>query len=244
MKRLLPLIGLFYSIVLHSQTISNLKASYNGNKVTITYDMQAKSDVFIYQIQLYSSIDQYKNPIKSVKGDVGSNVKSGTKKTIEWDIKNDLESFDGDVDFKIQTTLIFAPWAVTKPNFQSVRRGKKINVEWTGYRIGNSDVVLELIKDGQPLNQSFEYKNSGKVDFPISKSIAKGKGYQIKVSSANSQNDAALSVQFRIKRKTPLLLVLSPFILAGGGIAAFIALQPKEVEKVPDNDLPIPPNNP
>jgi hypothetical protein len=54
------------------------------NKVIVTYDLEDSNPNSEYQLNLYTSKDNYTVPMTKVKGDVGNEIKVGTNKKIEW----------------------------------------------------------------------------------------------------------------------------------------------------------------
>ncbi|MCK5343000.1 MAG: hypothetical protein KAR20_06330, partial [Candidatus Heimdallarchaeota archaeon] len=72
--------------------MKNVEIEIQQNKVLIHYDIKSSSEGSLHSVNL-NFIDDYYNIVKPVTlaGDVGSNVVSGSDKTIEWDIKNDFQ---------------------------------------------------------------------------------------------------------------------------------------------------------
>jgi len=92
----------------NAQTITNVSAKQEDNKVTVTYDIDYQ---YPTSISLFYSEDGGKNyigPLTNVKGDVGNNVKSGTNKKITWDVLSDVNIILGDnIIFKVSATISF-----------------------------------------------------------------------------------------------------------------------------------------
>ena len=86
---------LLFSAALSAQRIAkvkNVEIEIQQNKALIHYDIKSSSAGSLHSVNL-NFIDDYYNIVKpvSLAGDVGSNVVSGSDKTIEWDIKNDFQ---------------------------------------------------------------------------------------------------------------------------------------------------------
>jgi len=97
MKHLTIALLFFYSLltIAKSQTITDVVAEQDGNKVIIKYNLNSESEA---DISLYVSEEGgkvFKGPMKSVSGDAGRNIKPGSK-TIIWNTLNDQDIITGD----------------------------------------------------------------------------------------------------------------------------------------------------
>ncbi len=87
MKRLLFLfkkITLYLLITgsaeLTAQSLENIKTSFDGERVTITYDLNNTEPNQKFRINIFSSHNGYSTPIVSVSGDWGTEVAVGKPK--------------------------------------------------------------------------------------------------------------------------------------------------------------------
>ena len=71
---------------LHSQaqSLEKVNASFDGDKVIITYNLSNPSPDEKFKVALYSSHDNYARPLSLVTGDVGESVHSGTGNRVVW----------------------------------------------------------------------------------------------------------------------------------------------------------------
>jgi uncharacterized protein (TIGR02145 family) len=78
-----------------SQTITNVVAKQDGNKVVITYNLQCdvSADINLYVSE--KGDGTFIGPLKSVTGDVGDNIIPGSK-TITWNALQDQDMILGD----------------------------------------------------------------------------------------------------------------------------------------------------
>jgi uncharacterized protein (TIGR02145 family) len=87
---------------LSSQTITNVVATQDGDNVVITYNLECEGSA---DIALYYSEDNgssFKGPLKTVSGDVGEQVQSGTNKRISWSVLKDQEIlFGNNIIFRV-----------------------------------------------------------------------------------------------------------------------------------------------
>lgn len=248
----------FLSYCASAQNLSNVTASLQGTKIIINYDLEAPVASFLYQVEVYSSLDQYKEPLKGVSGDVGNKVASGKGKKVEWQADKDISAYDGEVDFKLKTQLTFAPWLILNPSGEkSFKRGKASEILWTGYANGAKKVNVELQRNGQAISSTDAINNSGKMEFNFPKNLKTGDGYQIKIVNNVNANDQAISKEFKIKRKLPLVVKFLPIVILGGVAAAVLgggqkSESPSQPPATPpdtngggtNDNLPAPPANP
>ena len=84
----------FSFFVANAQKVSNVKATENAGKITINYDLEGLIEGEKYKVEIYSSADNYTQPLKYVSGDVGVNVVSGVNKKVLWDANIALQTFE------------------------------------------------------------------------------------------------------------------------------------------------------
>jgi len=91
-----------------AQEISNVNSELNGNSINITYDLKGAKYNQVFNVLLYVSFDggnTFQGPMKSVTGDVGINIKAGSKK-ITWEPFKDVHSLEGNIVFSIKAEVI------------------------------------------------------------------------------------------------------------------------------------------
>lgn len=87
-----------------SQQIMNVKFSQSGNQIIITYDITGSQPGQTFDnVQVFSSLDNYAAPLRSVRGDIGT-VTAGVGKRITWDVLSDRESLNASVSFEVRAT--------------------------------------------------------------------------------------------------------------------------------------------
>jgi Ser-Thr-rich glycosyl-phosphatidyl-inositol-anchored membrane family len=221
------IIGLFTLLIapnLQGQTVDNILAAFDGERVTVAYDLESNNKGKRFNVLVYSSHDNYAKAL-SVAGDAGENVASGNGKQIVWEAKRDLPSaFNADVQIKIKaipqvdlSAMVFQPLTLN-----TYKKGRSISIKWSG---GNpSDkLTLELYKEGdQNRVIASTIDNRGNYDWKIPQDV-KGKNYSFRLASTASPAQNAESEKFSIKSRTPLAVKIAPVILVGAG-AAFLIL--------------------
>jgi hypothetical protein len=92
-----------------AQQFTNLKTFFNGERVVITYDLEAMDDDEHYRVDLFSSHDNYTEPLTHVTGNVGYNVVAGKGHRVIWDALNALPiGFNREVTIKVKGTVQLA----------------------------------------------------------------------------------------------------------------------------------------
>ena len=85
-----------------AQKISNVRAEYDAEneKINVYYDLEGNLNQR-FDVTIYASSDNYKNPLVFVSGDVGSNIEQGQGKKIVWDYKEEIGELST-VDFDVR----------------------------------------------------------------------------------------------------------------------------------------------
>jgi Ser-Thr-rich glycosyl-phosphatidyl-inositol-anchored membrane family len=223
----LTIVGLFTLLIapnLHGQTVDNILAAFDGQRVTVAYNLESSKKGQRFNVLVYSSHDNYTKAL-AVAGDAGENVTPGNGKQIVWEAKRDLPSaFNADVQIKIKATpqsdlsvLSIQPLALN-----TYKKGRSISINWSG---GNpaDKLTLELYKDGNPNRMiASAIDNRGNYDWKIPQDV-KGKKYSFRLVNAASPAQHSESEKFAIKSRTPLAVKIAPVILVSAG-AAFLIL--------------------
>ncbi len=233
----LPL--LWFSQICFSQTLDNVKASFDGDKVIITYDLNNADVNQKFKVGLYSSHDNYNNPISFGTGDIGENVLPGKLKRVVWVVKNSLPlDFDNDITIKVKATkMVAASKLAIKPLPKNAyKSGQSIDVQWQGGR-PTDKINIALYKDGV-MNQKLgeNLNNNQTYKWSVPKGL-KGKGYSLHVSDGSDQSTSQV---FSIKPKVPLLYIIVPVVVVGGVVALLGGGSETPPTTVPSSDLPGP----
>jgi hypothetical protein len=96
------IVGLLFSA--QAQEFSKLIPKQIGDKITLEYAIAGEAVGQQFTISPFYSADGGKSflPLKSVKGNVGSNIPGGRNQIIVWDVLKDLKELDSDVIFKLE----------------------------------------------------------------------------------------------------------------------------------------------
>lgn len=221
MRTKLFLVCLLMAIGVHAQRASIKRVELAGDKIIVHYDLEDSNPANEYQIQLYSSQSNFATALTRVKGDVGTEIKAGSNKKIEWSILEELGPYKGKLSLEIRGRM-FIP--VAKINNVSegdkFKRGKNHTLTW---KAGNSNPVnIELLKGQEVIGSQPNQPNIGSCSLPIPMHSPVGKDYSIRITDTKDPENIVLSQPFTVTRKIPLLLKVVP-ILAIGGVVAVVA---------------------
>jgi hypothetical protein len=251
---LFGVINCFWLQRAQAQTLNNTFSSFDGNQVTIFYDLVYSDTSQLFFVEIFSSADQFARPLSFASGAVGNRVKAGRLQKIVWDVRKALPSdFDQEISYKLKVTLLL-PGQTTVPiqsqTTQAVvpslakavsliapascRRGKLLKVSVAGANPGDQ-LVYELIDPQKTTTTLGSTSGTSPVlNWPVPVSLPSGR-YTIRlVSNGNTAESIALPI--KIKHKIPLVVKALPAVVAG---AVLIVLSGK---KTGDSTLPGPIN--
>ncbi|MEP2509157.1 MAG: Ser-Thr-rich GPI-anchored membrane family protein, partial [Reichenbachiella sp.] len=211
----------------------------------INYDLLDENLQHKYTLSLYSSQDNFVQPLKMVEGDVGIDQKIGGNKRVVWHAKDELgEQFKGDVSLEVKGR-IYIPF-VTLNNFadiSSIKRGKDYNVTWTAGRGSNVLTFDVFDKKGEIVHTYTNIANVGEYQMQMPKDVKPGKDYKIRITDQKNKEDVVFTPNFSIKRRIPLFvkvglagLIASAIYLTTSNIQGESA--PGEVPLLPDPITP------
>jgi len=139
----------------NSQTVSNVKAELQGEKVLITYDLKSDGVYNTYNVLIYCSFDKYITPLKFVTGDVASNVRPGNGKIIIWDyIKENLANMDN-IDFKVIATGIKENIPINN-NSSAILNNEKIESKNLEIKFRKNSVTAEILANASVASINYE----------------------------------------------------------------------------------------
>lgn len=201
----------------HAQTIDNINAQFDGEKIIITYDLTHSNAFEKFDVALYSSYDNFSQSLTRVTGASGENITAGKSKRVVWEVKNALPAdFDAEISFRIKATKMKGPVLVLEPMSSSVyKKGRILTLTWTGAYPAEL-LTLELYKGNVfSLRVAENMANTGTYEWKIPKSV-KGKNYMLRLTPTLRPEEQVGSQVFRVKPKTPFLVKALPILAAGG----------------------------
>ena len=219
-----------------SQTIKNFKFDLKGDSVIITYDLTADDNKKTI-INLYSSHNNFSDPLKLLKGNIGDSILPGNGKQIIWQAKKELGEYKGTIRLKIEAELApFIKFSNLSHN-QFFRRGKTYELHWNT-NITNPAGRLFLIRNKEEIVDQFNITKSNSFEWTIPKQMKTGKNYSFKIKINKTYES---SPEFKIKNKVPIGLTIVPAAIIVGGTVLYLTISntgSTQKNKIPDPFLP------
>lgn len=227
----LALAMIFIGSDVDAQRVFNLRTELKDGKVTVIYDLEAPSDEYEFDVKLYGSHNNFSTPVKLLNGDAGSGQKPGVDKKLVWSAREEIGVFKGTLQVELSATpkLNVAPVIITEPTGgQVVRRGKSIEVKWTG---GSKKEEIELqLTRGSDLHRSIEkVPNTGNYKIKISGEEPLGE-YQVRLLSLQGE---VFSKPFEVKKPTKVLFKILPVVGLAGVVFLLTGKSSGEVKELP-----------
>ncbi len=210
----------------------------NKGNVELTYDITDTNPAHKYTVRLYSSKDNYVQPLARVTGDVGVAVPVGGNKKVVWEARQELDSgFNGSVSLELKGQ-IYIPFLTLNQfeDFGIFKRGKPYDITWSGGR-GDNVMNFDLYRGKDKVWTQPDVANSGKLKLTIPKNIKPGKKYLFRISDAKDPDEVIFTNTFSVTREIPQGLKVGAALLVAGGIY-FILQQFHTVPTIPDPPYP------
>ncbi|MEY4929747.1 MAG: hypothetical protein RI909_471 [Bacteroidota bacterium] len=206
----LRILLIFSTISAWGQTFENIRTSKEGDKIIIIYDLISLDPGSQVTVQVFSSKDSYKLPLKNVTGDIGT-VMPGPNKRITWLAGEEIANEVDQIKFTFKSES-FAGWSFIGTTPKVMRRGKKNTLEWQGGK-GGDEVTIQLLKPDMQVEEIAMTLNSGSYRWNTPRKLKPRDGYAIRITSMGN----SIEHRFSIKRKIPVLYYVG---LTGVGVAA------------------------
>ena len=205
----------FLSHPVFSQSLENIRAVLQEETIVIYYDLVAEASEQKYDVELYSSWNNYASPLQLAEGDVGKLVAPGRDKAVVWRAKEEMRNFQGDIDFEVRAQLAFSPIKIDEVS-SSLKAGKTVPVAWKG-GLSSEKITLNLYKDGRQIQKLGDFSNTGTYEWAIPKDYAVDGKYSLSIAGSKTTTPIR-SREFVIKKGLPLGLKLAPLALVGAGV--------------------------
>lgn len=243
MHKLLVALLLTTATMANAQEVNITKVDIKGEQIELTYNLIDERIDRSYALNLYTSKDNFIQPMEQVSGDVGVDIPVGNNKKLIWEAEKELgDDFAGEISFEIKGNY-YVPFinieGITEG--REFKRGKKYDIAWTGGR-GDNVLKFELYKGENLINSFEERPNTGETSLAFPVRVKPGPGYTLKVSDVNNRDEVVFTEEFMIRRKIPFYAQIAGAAIIGAGIYILIdALTPEPEFQVPD--APLPPQN-
>ena len=210
-----------------AQTLTSKNVYTKGGDVILTYDLEDDDPSHRFSLQLYSSKDNFIEPLLGVEGDVGIDQTVGRGKRIVWHAKEELGAYyKGAMSLEIKGKL-YIPFIGLESfeRIQSIKRSVPQTITWEAGR-GSTTLTWNLFNRKDELVQSFtNIANVGDYDLTLPADVRAGKGYYFEITDQDNREEVVRTPTFEVKRKIPLFwkgfilggVVTGGAILAAGG---------------------------
>lgn len=216
----------------NAQKISLSRIDLEMDKLVVYFSLEDTNPNHTYQISLFSSKDNFATPLTKVTGDVGTEVKAGSEKKIQWNMSQELGAFKGDLAIEVRAR-VFIPF-VKLTSFDTSRkykRGKTYPLLWSSGNMGGQ-IDIDLFEGQNRVDGDRNVPNTGKYEFAISGSVKPGKDYRLKFTNTRNRDEYIFSQPFRIVPKVPFVLKAGAIVVVATGVYFLF-----------DGDTPPPPPN-
>lgn len=201
-----------------SQEIQITNIQLKDNQVIVNYNLIDERIDHSYSIHLYTSKDNFIQPVEMVKGDVGVDIPVGANKKIIWKAKEELgNDFSGGLKLEVKGQ-VYVPFIEMEGIVENMvlKRGKSNDLIWAGGR-GDNILNVELYNEERIITSFGELPNTGKTSLTIPTNVKPGTKYRYKISDKRNRDEVVFSPYFGVARKVPLGIKL------GSGITLSVA---------------------
>jgi len=222
------------------QQIDNVWVKVSDNSLILSYNLETENPDDVFDIQVYSSFDGFKEPLSLVEGDVGSGIKSGEDKQIIWRLFDELG--ENNLELRIEIRAVVHSPFVTFQNIGSdlkVRRGTNFRLDWEGGDL-NQIFSIELLSDENTISHIGNTLNNQFYDWKVPTNLDLDKPLKIKIVDINNPRNFSISNPFQIKRKIPWVYRVGVFVIVTS-LSTWRLLSKDKNKDIPDP--PDPPNN-
>lgn len=220
----------FYSIgSIYSQQLEINRIQLSEDEVIVHYDLTDSVVGRFYTVRLYSSHDDYLNPLVQVSGDVGLEIKPGRSKTIHWKPFEETNTrMDRSLSLEVRAT-VFIPFINLErfEELKAIKRGREYMITWSGGRPENV-LAFELFRGNDKVFTIANIANNGHYNLIIPTYIKPGSNYRFKVSDTRNEEEVVYTAPFTIKRKYPLAYRAVPIAMLS--ILSAVVLQEPDTD--------------
>ena len=223
MKRLIVTLFLLSPIIVSSQKLRITSIDVSGGRLVVEYLLEDNNQANLYQVNLYASADNYAQPLTKVSGDIGVDIKPGSKK-IEWQIIEELGALEGEIAVEVRARVHNPFLKVASIDAgRKFKRGNAYPLVWTSGNMGGQ-VDIDLFNGKERVKSDRNIPNTGKYEWYIDGSLKPGSDYHLRFTNTRNRDEFIDSNVFSIIPKIPMLAKIGAVVAVGGGVAAVILL--------------------
>lgn len=216
--------GWFYAA---AQEIKVKRVELEHENIYLIYDLQDTTRGRVFTINVYSSKDNFINPLKHVSGDLGLEIPPGNNRRV---VVNAKEEFGADFNEKLAFEVrakVYVPF-VRLEGFTPERKFKRLkhyDIHWSGGRPQNV-LTFDLYRGAEKVHTFSGIANEGKYNLLFPAHIKPARNYHFEVTDSKNKDEIVKTGLFSIQRKLPLLLKIFPAVTAG--VVGYLLMKPEE----------------
>jgi hypothetical protein len=227
------------------QKITSQTPVISGDSIIISYDLEGLVSSQLFEVRAYSSFNQ-SDPLKTVSGDVGKNIRPGKNRKIIWLAKNELKNYKGDLRISLVAEVLFTPFENFKiSEAKKLVRGRTYKLTWEGGE-QNKEVNIALRLDERIILSKKNQANIGMAEMMIPKNMKPGGKYNLRLSMENDPGNQYQIHNIGIRRKIPTGVKILGVAAIGAVTYLIIPQGSGEEPQVnpANNNLPVAPDRP
>ena len=206
----------------YAQRIDNLTTVLAGENIEITFDLIDDAGGQTFDVQLFSSHNNYTTPLLYVSGDIGEEVSPGTGKKVIWEAKKELGNYKGEIYLEIRG-IVTPPFVrILTPNAaDKFKPGKTTEIRWDSDVTGN--IRIDLYEGRNRISTIATTQNTGRFNWTLSKKLSKGDNYRLVFTSDSKPGKRVDSKQFVVAKGIPIWLVVAGVAVVGGIVGVIVS---------------------
>ena len=206
----------------YAQRIENLTTALAGENIEITFDLIDEVGGRTFDLQLFSSHDNYASLLQYVSGDIREEVSPGTGKKVIWEVKRELGEYKGGIYLEIRG-IITPPFVrILTPNAgDKFKPGKTTEIRWDSDVTGN--IRMDLYEGRNRISTIATTQNTGRFNWTLSKKLSKGDNYRLVFTSDSKPGKRVDSKQFVVAKGIPIWLVVAGVAVVGGIVGVIVS---------------------
>ena len=225
----------------YAQRIDNLTTVLAGEHIEITFDLIDEVGGRTFDLQLFSSHDNYASLLQYVSGDIGEEVSPGAGKKVIWEAKKELGEYKGEIYLEIRG-IVTPPFVrILTPNVgEKFKPGKTTEIRWDSDVTGN--IRIDLYEGRNRISTIATTQNTGRFNWTLSKKLSKGDKYRLIFTSDSKPGKRVESQQFVVAKGIPIWLVVAGVAVVGGVVGVIVSSkgEPLLDDGPVNNDIPDP----
>lgn len=221
-KFIIVLLLAFASMSVTAQNVVMEKIELAGNKINVFYTLEDTNPNHEYQIDLYSSKDNFAVPLTKVSGEVGTEIKPGVYHMITWNAYDEIGGYEGELELEIRAR-VYIPFVKISGFNEGAKykRGQTYPLLWKSGNMGGQ-IDIELYRDQSRVDGDRNVPNNGKYEYAFDGSVKPGKDYRLKFTNTRNRDESTYTGYFRVVPKIPIVLKIGA--LASIATGAYLLL--------------------